>query len=96
MISTRKGLLIMLLTLTTAAQGQTSEGDYQTIDMRDGLSHNNVQSLLNDPRGDVWAATTEICFDKGQQSDLLWTYTPPSCANAKLFPSLLNPHTYDG
>lgn len=35
----------MLLALTTAAQGQTNMGDYQTIDMRDGLAESRVRQI---------------------------------------------------
>ncbi|MBR6320852.1 MAG: helix-turn-helix domain-containing protein [Prevotella sp.] len=46
-LGTRKGIMII------GRNGQL----VATLDERDGLSTNNVVSLLNDHRGDVWAAT---------------------------------------
>lgn len=48
----------MLLTLTTAAQGQTSEGDYQTIDMRDGLTESRIRQIKQTADGRIAIATT--------------------------------------
>jgi AraC-like DNA-binding protein len=48
----------MLLTLTTTAQGQTSEGDYQTIDMRDGLTESRIRQIKQTADGRIAIATT--------------------------------------
>lgn len=55
MISTSKGLLTILLTLTTLVQGQTN---FQTIDMRDGLTESRIRQMKQTADGRIAIATT--------------------------------------
>ena len=54
----RKGILVISLALTTLAQGQTNLGEFQAIDMRDGLAESRVRQIKQLTDGRIAIATT--------------------------------------